>query len=271
MTFTTKISRIIATVAAAALVATGAFVSSSAAVAAEPDVSGVAPIEQRNAATVTADALPTVQLDSGIVWTQVMNGNIVYAGGSFSQTRPANAAPGTNLTPRSNLLAFDVRTGNLLPFAPAIKGTVKSLAVSPDGRTLYVGGSFNKVGDTTRFNVAAFDTATGQLSTTFKPAIGGSYVNAIVATDTTSTSAVSSARPVAYPAKTWRPSTPRMGGAGMGADHRPPGRLDGDGARRRQAHHRRTVRQCERRHYSAVSPPWTSATARFCPGRSRMS
>src|SRR5690606_32424513 len=32
---------------------------------------------------------------------------------------------------------------------------------------------------------AAFDTATGQLSTTFKPAIGGSYVNAIVATSTT--------------------------------------------------------------------------------------
>ncbi|MGV9194813.1 PKD domain-containing protein [Microbacterium sp. MC2] len=184
MKFTTKITRIAATVAATALVLTGAVATGTAAVAAEGDLSGVAPIEQRNAQTVTADGLPTVQLDSGIVWTQVMNGNVVYAGGSFSQTRPANAAPGTNLTPRSNLLAYDVTTGNLLPFAPQINGTVKSLALSPDGRTLYVGGSFSKVGDVTRFNVAAFDTVTGQLSNTFKPAIGGSYVNAIVATDT---------------------------------------------------------------------------------------
>jgi len=184
MTFTSKISRMVAVMAASVLVATGVLVTSPAAVAAEPDLSGVAPIEQRNDKTVTADVLPTVQLDSGIVWTQVMHGNTVYAGGSFSQTRPANAAPGTNLTPRSNLLAFDVRTGNLLPFAPQINGTVKSLALSPDGRTLYVGGSFSKVGDVTRFNVAAFDTATGSLLNTFKPAIGGSYVNAIVATDT---------------------------------------------------------------------------------------
>lgn len=145
---------------------------------------GVAPIEQRNAQTVTADALPTVQIDSGIVWTQVMHGDVVYAGGSFSQTRPAGAAPGTNLTPRSNLLAYDVTTGNLLPFAPQINGTVKALALSPDGATLYVGGSFTKVGTTTRYNVAAFSTATGELSATFKPAIGGSYVNAIVPTST---------------------------------------------------------------------------------------
>lgn len=184
MNITEKIWRSVAVLAAAAVVAAGAVVGGGAAVAADGDLSGVAPIEQRNAKTVTADALPTVQLDSGIVWTQVMNGNTVYAGGSFSQTRPAGAAPGTNLTARSNLLAYDVRTGNLLPFAPDIKGTVKALALSPDGRTLYVGGSFQKVGDATRFNVAAFDTATGQLSNTFKPAIGGSFVNAIVATDT---------------------------------------------------------------------------------------
>lgn len=156
-----------------------------AASAADGDLSGVAPIEQRNEMTVTADPLPTVQLESGIVWTQVMNGNTVYAGGSFSQTRPAGAAPGTNLTPRSNLLAYDVRTGALLSFAPQINGTVKALALSPDGRTLYVGGSFTSVGSTTRFNLAAFDTATGALSETFKPAVGGSYVNAIVATDST--------------------------------------------------------------------------------------
>ncbi|MDT0156342.1 PKD domain-containing protein [Microbacterium sp. ARD32] len=170
---------------AAAVIGASLVVGAGATAAAADVLPGPAPIEQRNPSLVTADVLPTVQIDSGVVWTQVMHGNVVYAGGSFSQTRPAGAAPGTNLTPRSNLLAYDVRTGNLLPFDPQVNGTVKALALSPDGNTLYVGGTFTKVGSTTRFNVAAFDTATGALSATFKPAIGGSYVNAIVATDST--------------------------------------------------------------------------------------
>lgn len=180
--FKMKLARVVATGIAAALVGTALTLGAAPAATAAELIPGVAPIEQRNEQTVTADVLPTVQLDSGIVWAQVMNGNVVYAGGSFSQTRPAGAAPATNLTPRSNILAYDVRTGALLPFAPQINGTVKSLALSPDGSTLYVGGSFTKIGTTTRYNVAAFSTATGELSATFKPAIGGSYVNAIVAT-----------------------------------------------------------------------------------------
>lgn len=179
-----KVMRGLVALTTTAVVASTLVVAGGAASASADVLPGVSPIEQRNEATVTADALPTVQLDSGIVWAQVMHGDVVYAGGSFTQTRPAGAAPGTNLTPRSNLLAYDVTTGELLPFAPDIQGTVKALALSPDGATLYVGGTFTKVGTTTRFNVAAFSTATGQLSQTFKPAIGGSYVNAIVATDT---------------------------------------------------------------------------------------
>ena len=109
----------------------------------------------------------------------------MYAGGSFSNARPAGAGPGQSLMPRSNILAYNITTGVATSFAPNINGTVKSLAVSPDGRTLYVGGQFTQVNGQTRFNVAAFDTATGALSNTFQPAIGGSYVNAIVATNST--------------------------------------------------------------------------------------
>ena len=134
---------------------------------------------------VTADALPTVQIDSGVVWTTLIVGNTVYAGGQFTNTRPAGAAAGTNLTPRSNLLAFNLTTGNLTSFAPTINGTVKSLAVSPDGSTLYVGGAFTSVNGTTQYNVAAFNTATGAYIPSFKAEIGGSYVNAIAATSTT--------------------------------------------------------------------------------------
>src|SRR6476620_7394235 len=71
-----------------------------------------APVVQP-AAAVTADRLPTVQVD-GVVWSPVVVGNTVYAGGSFNNARPAGAAPGSNLTPRHNLLAYDITTGNLV-------------------------------------------------------------------------------------------------------------------------------------------------------------
>ena len=53
------------------------------------------------------------------MWSQVVVGTTVYAGGSFSNARPAGSAPGTNLVPRSNLLAYNITTGVLVPtFAP---------------------------------------------------------------------------------------------------------------------------------------------------------
>ena len=166
---------------AGVVVAVGALVGgASPATAAE---NGPAPIEQRNSSTVTADPLPTVQIDSGIVWTQEVVGNTVYAGGSFSNARPAGAAPGTNLIPRSNILAYNLTTGVITSFAPMINGQVKVIKASPDGSRIYVGGSFNNVNGQTRWNFAAFDVATGALSTTFKPAVGGSYVNAIAVTN----------------------------------------------------------------------------------------
>lgn len=179
-----RLRRIIAGVAVSAVVAAGAVVG-IAAPASAVSTAGPAPIEQRNEATVSSDPLPTVQIDSGVVWAQVIAGDTVFAGGSFSNARPAGAGQGTSLMPRSNLLAYNINTGVATSFAPVINGTVKSLAVSPDGKTLYVGGSFNQVDGQTRWNVAAFNVATGALLTTWKPAIGGSYVNAIVATDTT--------------------------------------------------------------------------------------
>ena len=65
------------------------------------------------AAGVSADALPTVQVN-GVVWSQVVIGNTVYAGGSFSTARPAGSAPGANTVPRTHLLAYDIRTGVLV-------------------------------------------------------------------------------------------------------------------------------------------------------------
>ena len=43
--------------------------------------------------TVSADALPTVQID-GVVWAQAVVGDTVYVGGSFTEARPAGRGRG---------------------------------------------------------------------------------------------------------------------------------------------------------------------------------
>jgi PKD repeat protein len=135
-------------------------------------------------ATVSADPLPTVQID-GVVWDQVIIGTRVYAGGSFSQARPAGSPAGTNAVTRNNVLAYDLRTGDLVAsWAPSANAQVMDVAASPDGTRLYVGGSFTSIGGSTRYRIAAFDTATGNLVTSFNPSLNG-RVETIAATNTT--------------------------------------------------------------------------------------
>ena len=121
--------------------------------------------------TVTADALPTTQID-GVAWTQLVVGDTVFVGGRFSNARPAGAAPGTNLTPRSNFLAYDVRTGELIPtIAPAFNAQVRTIAASPDGTRLYVGGDFTNVDGLRRDRLAAFELPSMRLIGTFLPPV----------------------------------------------------------------------------------------------------
>ena len=129
------------------------------------------PILQRSSANVTADALPTAQID-GIVWKQAIAGNTVFAGGEFTSARPAGVARGgAGTVARSNLMSYDIRTGRMTTFAPTFTGTVdpqehtaiRALALSPDKKTLYVGGNFTRVNNTDHAYFAAFSVATGKL------------------------------------------------------------------------------------------------------------
>ena len=81
-----------------------------------PPAAAVVPpvVGPRTAGHVTADPLPTVQIN-GVVWDQEIVGNTVYVVGDFTQARPAGAAPGTNETPRANVLAYNLTTGALHP------------------------------------------------------------------------------------------------------------------------------------------------------------
>ncbi len=123
---------------------------------------------------VSADALPTVQIGNGVIWGVKVSGNVAYAVGEFSTARPAGAAPGVNEVPRGNFLAFNVTTGELLPFAPSFNAVVKDVAVTPDGTKLVAVGNFTQVNGQTRNRIAVFDLATGQLASLSKtPELNG--------------------------------------------------------------------------------------------------
>lgn len=111
-----------------------------------------------DALTVSADPLPTVQID-GVVWDQEVVGNIVYAVGSFTNARPAGAAAGTEQVPRANALAYDITTGALLDWAPTTNGVIYSIEASADGATLYLGGTFTSLNDVTTWRVGSVSAA----------------------------------------------------------------------------------------------------------------
>ena len=128
-----------------------------------PAVADTAPPAAGAPATVSSDPLPTVQVN-GVVWAQIVVGNTVYATGQFSKARPAGSAAGSNETPRSNLLAYDITTGVLKTgFAPTLNAQGLALAASPDGQTVYVGGDFTQINGQNKYRLAALDATTGAL------------------------------------------------------------------------------------------------------------
>ncbi|WP_328718820.1 LamG domain-containing protein [Streptomyces sp. NBC_00247] len=138
--------------------------------------------------SVTADDLSTWQTN-GIVWSMAANAGVVYAGGTFSTVRPPDAAAGTSETPAVNFAAFDAATGaptgcSLSFTLSSGTATVRALALSPDGATLYAGGQFGSVNGVGVSNVAAVDTATCTPRDDFKIAVSATVRAIAVTADT---------------------------------------------------------------------------------------
>ena len=134
----------------------------------------------------TAVPLPTAQID-GVAWGQLVVGDVVYVVGSFSNARPAGALAGQQEVPRSNILAYDINTGELIEdFAPTLNGAGRSLALSEDGKTLYVAGEFDKVDNEWHSRLAAFDISHGHgtLISSFQPVFSTTVKDIAVAGDT---------------------------------------------------------------------------------------
>lgn len=158
---TTTITRAIATAAAGAVLVATALTGLPSAAA---DV--VAPADEGDGLpqTVSADPLPTVQVN-GVVWEQLVVGDIVYVVGEFSSARPAGAAPGVDEVPRGNMLAYDLNTGELIEnFAPMFNAQTQDVAVSEDGSRLYVVGNFTNVSGHGRYRIAQLDARNGNVT-----------------------------------------------------------------------------------------------------------
>ncbi|MGW2086740.1 LamG-like jellyroll fold domain-containing protein [Streptomyces sp. NPDC001880] len=139
--------------------------------------------------SLTADDLTTWQTN-GIVWSMAgSDAGVVYTGGTFSTVRPPDAAPGTSERPAVNFAAFDAATGaptgcSLSFTLSSGTATVRALALSPDQKTLYVGGRFGSVSGVGVSNVAAIDTATCTPRQDFKVAVSATVRALAVTADT---------------------------------------------------------------------------------------
>lgn len=136
-------------------------------------------------ATVSADALPTWQVN-GVVWSQVVVGNTVYVTGSFTKARPPGVvAGGAGEVTANNIFAYDITTGNrVASFTHSLNGQGLDIARSPDGSRVYVVGDFTTVDGLTRSHIAAFDTATNAVITSFAPTVSATVSAVTVSADT---------------------------------------------------------------------------------------
>ncbi len=136
-------------------------------------------------ATVSADALPTWQVN-GVVWSQVLVGNTVYATGNFTKARPPGVGVGgAGEVNANNIFAFDVRTGNrVTSFNHSLNGAGQYITKSPDGLRIYVGGDFTTVDGVARGHLAAFNTSDGSLVSNFAPTFAARVSGIAVSSDT---------------------------------------------------------------------------------------
>jgi hypothetical protein len=136
----------------------------------------------------SSGVLPTAQID-GVAWVVAAAQDLVFVGGTFTTLQPPESRREADAVTRVNFAVLDAATGLPTTCAPSFtlpqdpaEATVRALAVSPDGRTLYVGGYFSHVGDTPRQHLAALDIATCTLEAGFDPLPSG-LVRAIAATE----------------------------------------------------------------------------------------
>ena len=129
-----------------------------------PALADTAPVPPVTQTTVSADALPTVQID-GVAWAQVVVGNRVYVTGKFSQARRPDRRPGrTRRHARTSSPTTSPRGRSISSWAPSLNAQGLAIAASTDGTRIYVAGDFTSVSGVARSRIVALDATTGAVA-----------------------------------------------------------------------------------------------------------
>jgi hypothetical protein len=143
-------------------------------------VNGITPLNNM-AVFDTATGIAT-SFDAGLsTWANVRaialspDDSTVYISGAFDSVNNGAAM-------RSVMAGLDATTGIATSFDPNLNDYAYSIAVSPDGQTVYAGGGFSNVnGGTVRRGLAAFGATDGTV-TGFDAELDGNYVFSIALT-----------------------------------------------------------------------------------------
>ena len=109
-----------------------------------------------------------LDLNGGVGSTIAVKDNILYIGGQFVAI---------NKTPRRNLAAIDLATGQILGWNPLVYGlsptdpAVSVYTMKIKDNTLYIGGKFFAINALTRPGLAAIDLTSG-IATNWNPSVG---------------------------------------------------------------------------------------------------
>jgi hypothetical protein len=126
----------------------------------------ISQVSVADAQVVQPTVTPSLQTNGRVTAITIV-GSTAYIGGKFTSVRPPGDPLGTGEVTRNHVAAIDLDTDTLLPWNPNANGTVQSIVLSGD--TVYLGGSFTKVGGKGHARVAAVDDNLGAPVATFKP------------------------------------------------------------------------------------------------------